>query len=845
MKLNSFKSLLYFLFIFQFMFPASFLRASVKDTLLINEGLALPMARGTTETILLTNTIEAALALGTWSVPKEGDEVLQQDGKKYAWSRVKAGSQGWFNFPTRGVNYLYTTLEMEKDTVLIISLQGNDMVYINGAARTGNVYGTSDSYAAWEKDWNFVTIPVKLKKGKNEFIFRVSRGKMKAKLYAPSSLCQLIPNDLTLPDFLIEEEPAMPGAIEIINSTAYPRTDLVLEVIDMNGSCRTSTIPVIQPFSVRKCAFLFPEYLYKEKGEVPVKLQLSRKTGNRLELLDEVSIQIRVMDKSENHKETFLSKIDGSVQYYSVNPPRNYDWKSPTALIFSVHGASVEAINQSGSYYPKTWGMIVSPTNRRPYGYNWEDWGRMDALEVLEIATSKFPIDKSKVYLTGHSMGGHGTWHLGAMYPDRFAAIGPSAGWISFWSYRFKDVNLNDSTPVKKMIRRPTSPSETPLFAENYKQLGVYVIHGEDDDNVLIDQAKMMVNRLEEIGHKDYQFHYQPKAGHWWDESDEPGADCVDWPPMFDFFTRHTIPANDQVLNINFLTSNPGVSSRNHWLLIDAQTEQLSMSEAHLKVEPGQGKFSGTTLNIARLALDLDIVSGKEKIWIELDKTKAFEVIVKPGQKQLWLELSKGKWNVVGEPDRSMKNANRYGTFKDVFKNRMVFVYGTQGNAEENTWAFDKARYDAERFWYQGNGSIEVVADTDFDTLAFAGRNIILFGNRDTNKAWDLLLYNSPVQVTKESVKVNDEIYKGNDLACLFVRPRNGDEISLVGVVSGTGLTGMRICTRLPYLSPGIGLPDCTVLNARVMTGGEEGVILTGFFGLDWSVEKGEFAGKN
>jgi len=33
-------------------------------------------------------------------------------------------------------------------------------------------------------------------------------------------------------------------------------------------------------------------------------------------------------------------------------------------------------------------------------------------------------------------MGGHGAWQIGSLYPDRFAAIGPSAGWLSFDSYR-------------------------------------------------------------------------------------------------------------------------------------------------------------------------------------------------------------------------------------------------------------------------------------------------------------------------------------------------------------------------------------------------------------------------
>jgi poly(3-hydroxybutyrate) depolymerase len=92
-------------------------------------------------------------------------------------------------------------------------------------------------------------------------------------------------------------------------------------------------------------------------------------------------------------------------------------------------------VNQAGSYENKTWANIVAPTNRRPYGFDWEDWGRLDALEAMEDFTRRYPSDPERVYLTGHSMGGHGTWILGILFPDRFAAIGPSAGWISFRTY--------------------------------------------------------------------------------------------------------------------------------------------------------------------------------------------------------------------------------------------------------------------------------------------------------------------------------------------------------------------------------------------------------------------------
>ena len=83
----------------------------------------------------------------------------------------------------------------------------------------------------------------------------------------------------------------------------------------------------------------------------------------------------------------------------------------------------------------------------------------------------------------------------------------------------------------------------------------------------------------------------------------------------------------------------------------------------------------------------------------------------------------------------------------------MMFVYGTKGTAEENAWALAKSRYDAETFAYRGNGSIDVVADTEFEPEAEPDRNVILYGNADTNAAWAALLGASPVQVRRGSIR--------------------------------------------------------------------------------------------
>jgi hypothetical protein len=196
---------------------------------------------------------------------------------------------------------------------------------------------------------------------------------------------------------------------------------------------------------------------------------------------------------------------------------------------------------------------------------------------------------------------------------------------------------------------------------------------------------------------------------------------------------------------------------------------------------------------------------------------------------------------VAEEPSPNLKNPRRTGPFKDAFRNRVVLVYGTKGTPEESAWALAKARYDAETFWYRGNGSLEIVADTAFAPRNEKERNVVLYGNSETNGAWSALLSQSPITVTRTEVRAGDHISKGDDLACLFIAPRPQSATALIGVVSGTGLTGLRLTDRIPYFVSGVAYPDFTLLSAASLKEGLAGVKGTGFLGPHWDIGQGEF----
>jgi poly(3-hydroxybutyrate) depolymerase len=723
--------------------------------------------------------------------------------------------------------YQYIAVESPVDRVMLLHAAGHSMAYINGEPRYGDPYG-----------YNYTLLPVHLRAGINHLLVQCSRGSFQGKLLSPKSPAFLNPADPTLPDLPAGEPVNTWGAVIVGNASTTPTTNLYLE-IGLEGRVTLVPVPPLVPLGTRKVNFPLVGRA-PATGLSRLTIRLLRDEAGALHELDRAEFPLEVRQPGQSRKITFVSDIDGSVQYYAVQPAiPQADPVDPPALVLSLHGASVEAVGQANAYSPKSWCTIVAPTNRRPYGFDWEDWGRWDALEVLQLAQNEWGTDPRRTYLTGHSMGGHGTWQAGATWPDRFAAIAPSAGWISFWSYAGKD-DMDSASPVEALLRRANASSDTLGMRTNYSQQGIYILHGDADDNVPVEQARAMVEHLQGF-HHDFRFYEQPGAGHWWDASDEPGADCVDWAPLFDFFARRSLPAPASVREVSFVTMNPEISSSCYWASILAQTVCLASSAIEIRSDPGLQRFKGTTENVQRLSFDMTHLDPAQPVRIELDGTVMADVAVPTGGQPLFLEREGETWRVSGPFDPFQKGPHRYGPFKNAFRHRFVLVYGTRGSAAENEWALAKARFDAETFWYRGNGAVDMVADTAFSLQDFPERSVILYGNAVTNAAWPLLVEESPVQILPGAVQVGATRIEGGGLACLFIQPRRDSHAAAVAVVGGSGLVGMRLTTRCPYFVSGVGYPDCVVLDEKSIQGDASGIRAAGFFGLDWSVDQGDF----
>ena len=141
--------------------------------------------------------------------------------------------------------------------------------------------------------------------------------------------------------------------------------------------------------------------------------------------------------------------------------------------------------------------IAVSP--QCPIEYGWRDDDMQQALEnLLQKIVENHRVDKTRIYVTGLSMGGYGTWSLAARRPDLFAAAVPICG-----GGDLATVNI-------------------------LKNLPIWVFHGGLDGVVLPEESEKMVRALERAGGK-VRYTLYPKAYHdsWTETYDNPAL--YDW----------------------------------------------------------------------------------------------------------------------------------------------------------------------------------------------------------------------------------------------------------------------------------------------------------------------------
>ncbi len=172
-------------------------------------------------------------------------------------------------------------------------------------------------------------------------------------------------------------------------------------------------------------------------------------------------------------------KAEKSKTYpYLVYLPNGYEksMSKEWPLIIYLHGSSCKGNNldRLKKYGPPFYldrgmqvdAIVISP--QCPSNRNWTSGNWFESF--YKELTEKYHIDPSRVYLTGMSLGGFGTWDLASRYPEYFAAIMPLCG------------------------------GGRPDMAQTIKDLPTWVFHGDKDRLVNVNRSVQMVNAMQELG---------------------------------------------------------------------------------------------------------------------------------------------------------------------------------------------------------------------------------------------------------------------------------------------------------------------------------------------------------
>lgn len=215
---------------------------------------------------------------------------------------------------------------------------------------------------------------------------------------------------------------------------------------------------------------------------------------------------------------TFEAEMAQTVHLpYLLHLPADYDPEAEKRwpLILFLHGAGergedlerikVHGIPRVAEARPDFPFVAVSP--QCPENRWWSDF-LLPLMLLLDEVVGSCAVDPDRVYLTGLSMGGYGTWHLATEYPDRFAAIAPICGG-GHWAYGFPE--------------RVCALKEVPVWA----------FHGAQDDTVPLSESEALVRELKRCG-GDVRLTAYPRVKH------DSWTRTYDNPELYAWFLSHT-----------------------------------------------------------------------------------------------------------------------------------------------------------------------------------------------------------------------------------------------------------------------------------------------------------------
>jgi predicted peptidase len=204
--------------------------------------------------------------------------------------------------------------------------------------------------------------------------------------------------------------------------------------------------------------------------------------------------------------------VEGVAYRYVVAVPAGWTADRTWPVVLSLHGSEERgddgvqpslvgfplAVRNHPDRFPA---IVVIPQCRT--GVDWKAPAmQAQILAALDASIAEFHGDPQRLYLTGLSMGGYGTWALAAKYPSRFAAIVVVCGGIQ-WPTAAR---IKDEAPYAAVAQKVAS-------------IPIWVFHGNADRNVRVTESREMVKQLRALKADVHYTEYPGVAHNSWDRA--------------------------------------------------------------------------------------------------------------------------------------------------------------------------------------------------------------------------------------------------------------------------------------------------------------------------------------
>lgn len=210
-------------------------------------------------------------------------------------------------------------------------------------------------------------------------------------------------------------------------------------------------------------------------------------------------------------------RIDNTDYRYQVYVPQEFHQARSWPVILALHGGGqygrdgisqtdlglARAVRRHPDRFPA---IIVFPQIPPDGTPGFQGLGERIALAELDASVAEFKGDRTRIYLTGLSMGGNGAWSLAYRHADRFAALVVACGFVGEFTGRQSGVRY--PALVSASVDDPYA-----AIAQRISHLPIWIFHGDADPTVPVDVSRHMAAALKAVN-ADVQYTELPGIGH-------------------------------------------------------------------------------------------------------------------------------------------------------------------------------------------------------------------------------------------------------------------------------------------------------------------------------------------